>query len=100
VVALDQLGIDTRMLALVVGLFVGTLGISAGVAFALGARPVVTHILAGHFLRRSLREGESIEVGGRRGIVERVGAVDTLISDGDHRFSVPNAKLLEEVVVR
>lgn len=100
VVALDQLGVDTRLLALVVGIFAGTLGITGGVAFALGARPVVTHILAGHFLRRSLQAGESIEVGGRRGIVEKVGAVDTLLSDGDRRWSVPNAKLLDEVVVR
>lgn len=100
VVALDQLGIDTRLLAVVVGIFVGTFSITAGVAFALGARPVISHILAGHFLRQSLREGESVEVEGRRGVVEKVGATDTLISDGERRWSVPNSKLLDETVIR
>ncbi len=100
VLALQQLGIDTSILVTLIALLLGSVSITLGVTFALGARPVVSHILAGHFLRQSLPVGESVEVGGRRGSVERVGAVDTLLSDGQRRWSVPNSKLLEEEVVR
>ena len=100
VVALEQLGIETQMVVTVVTAVVGAVGVTVGVAFALGARPVITHILAGHFLRQSLPSGGSVEVGGQRGVVERVGAVDTLLRDGEHSWSIPNGRLIEEIVIR
>jgi len=100
VVALEQLGIETQMVVTVVTAVVGAVGVTVGVAFALGARPVITHILAGHFLRQSLPSGGSVEVGGQRGVVERVGAVDTLVRDGEHSWSIPNGRLIEEIVIR
>lgn len=100
VVALEQLGIETEVVVTILTAVVLALGVALGVAFALGARPVITHILAGHFLRQSLTAGGSIEVDGRRGVVERVGAVDTLLRDESGAWSIPNARLIEEVVVR
>jgi hypothetical protein len=100
VVALEQLGVETQMVVTVVTAVVGAIGVTVGVAFALGARPVITHILAGHFLRQSLPSGGSVEVGGQRGVVERVGAIDTLVRDGEHTWTIPNAKLIEEIVIR
>jgi len=100
VVAVEQLGIETRMVVTVVTAVVGAVTVTVGVAFALGARPVITHILAGHFLRQSLPSGGSVEVGGQRGVVERVGAVDTLVRDEEHTWSIPNGKLIEEIVIR
>jgi len=100
VVALEQLGIETQMVVTVVTAVVGAVVVTVGVAFALGARPVIAHILAGHFLRQSLPSGGSVEVGGQRGVVERVGAVDTLVRDGEHIWSIPNGRLIEEIVIR
>jgi hypothetical protein len=100
VVALEQLGVETQIVVTVVTAVVGVAGVSVGVAFALGARPVITHILAGHFLRQSLPSGGSVEVAGRRGVVERVGAVDTLVRDEEHTWSIPNGRLIEEIVIR
>jgi hypothetical protein len=100
VVALEQLGIETDVVVTVLTAGVAALGVTLGVAFALGARPVITHILAGHFLRQSLAAGGSIEVDGRRGVVERVGAVDTLLRNETGAWSIPNGRLMEEVVVR
>ena len=100
VVALEQLGIETQMVVTVVTAVVGAVGVTVGVAFALGARPVITHIFAGHFLRQSLPSGGSVEVGGQRGVVERVGAVDTLLRDGEQSWSIPNGRLIEEIVIR
>lgn len=100
VVALEQLGIETEVVVTMLTAVVGALGITIGIAFALGARPVITHILAGHFLRQTLVAGGSVEVEGRRGVVERVGPVDTLLRDEAGAWSVPNARLIEQVVAR
>jgi hypothetical protein len=100
VVALEQLGIETQMVVTVITAVVAAVTVTVGVAFALGARPVITHILAGHFLRQSLPSGGSVEVGGQRGVVERVGAVDTVVRSEQHTWSIPNGKLIEEVVIR
>jgi hypothetical protein len=100
VVALEQLGVETEIVVTVLTAVVGAAVVTVGVAFALGARPVITHILAGHFLRQSLPRGGSIGIGDQRGFVERVGAVDTLVRDDERSWSIPNGKLLEEIVVR
>lgn len=100
VVALEQLGIETEVIITVITAIVAALGVTIGIAFALGARPVITHILAGHFLRQSLPTGGSVELGGQRGVVDRVGAVDTLLRDGERSWSIPNAKLLDEILIR
>jgi hypothetical protein len=100
VISLEQLGVETEVVVTMITAVLGALTVTIGIAFALGARPVMTHILAGHFLRQSLPSGGSVEIGGERGVVERVGAVDTLLRDGERAWSVPNARLLEEVVGR
>jgi Mechanosensitive ion channel, conserved TM helix len=100
VIAIEQLGVETHVLVAPLTALVAAAGFSAGLAFALGARPVVTHILAGHFLRQSLPREVFVEVAGRRGVVQRVGATDTLLRDGDQHWSIPNAQLLETIVVR
>lgn len=100
VIAVEQLGVATEVLVVPFSVLVGAAGVSAGLAFALGARPVITHILAGHFLKQSLPRDLAIEVEGRRGLVERIGATETLLRSGEQSFSVPNAQLLERIVVR
>jgi hypothetical protein len=41
-----------------------------------------------------------VEVKGRKGVVEQVGAVETLLRDDTAAWSIPNAILLEETVPR
>lgn len=100
VVALEQLGVATEVLVLPLSVALAAAGFAIGLAFALASRPVLTHILAGHFLKQSLPRDAVVEIGGRRGLVERVGAVDTLLRGEDERWTVPNARLMEEVVIR
>ncbi len=100
VISIEQLGLDTQVLVVPLTALLAAAGFSAGLAFALGARPIITHILAGHFLRQSLPREAFVEVGGERGVVARVGATDTLLRDGQREWSVPNAQLLEQTVRR
>ncbi len=100
VVALEQLGVETAVVVIVITAGMAAISVTAGVALALGAKPVITHILAGHFLRQSMPSGGSIEVDGQRGVVERVRAIDTVVRDEDRTWTIPNARLLEETVIR
>jgi hypothetical protein len=98
--AAEQLGVSTDVLIGPITALLAAAGFAAGLAFALGARPIVTHILAGHFLQQSLPRDGFVEVDGRRGRVERVGPTETLLRDGERSWSVPNGQLLERVVSR
>ncbi|MDH3222154.1 MAG: hypothetical protein OEO23_00450 [Gemmatimonadota bacterium] len=98
--ALEQLGIETTILVTLMTVVVASVTLTLGFAFALGARPVVSHILAGHFLRQSLERGLAVEVEGKKGTVERVGPVDTLLLDEQGSWSIPNGVLLDEVILR
>lgn len=100
VLAAEQLGIDTSVLVGPLTAVLATAGLAAGLSFALGAYPIVTHILAGHFLKQSLPRDSLVEVGGGRGIVERIGATDTLLRSGEECWSIPNGQLLELIVKR
>lgn len=100
VVTLEQLGVDTQILITVITVTVAAITAGMALAFALGARDVVSGILAGHYLRQSLPQGEPIEVGGERGEVEQVGPVNTLLRDGERSWSIPNTRLLDEVIRR
>jgi len=98
--AVEQLGMKSDILVLPLSALLAAAVFSAGLAFALGARPVIAHILAGHFLKQSLPRDRFIEIDGERGVVERIGPTDTLFKNGDRRWTVPNAQLLEQVVQR
>ena len=98
VVAIDQLGVSTDLLVSILTTLVAVVGLSMGAAFALGARPIVTHILAVHYLRKRLAVGDEVEIEGRHAVVERVGPVDTLFRSDDAVRSVPNGALLEQTI--
>lgn len=98
VVTLEQLGVDTQILITVITVTVAAIAIGMGLAFALGSKDIVTAILAGHYLRQTLPEGEIVEVDGRRGTVDQIGPIATTFRDGSNKWSVPNRRLMDEVV--
>lgn len=98
VVTLEQLGVDTQILITVITVTVAAITAGMGLSFALGSRDIVTAILAGHYLRQTLPEGEPVEVEGRRGVVDQIGPIATTFRDGTDKWTVPNRKLMDTVV--
>ncbi len=98
VVTLEQLGVDTQILMTVITVAVAAIAIGMGLAFALGSKEIVSAILAGHYLRQTLPEGEVVEIDGRRGTVDQIGPIATTFRDGPKKWSVPNRQLMDEVV--
>ena len=98
VLAIEQLGVDANLLIALIATVALTAGLAVGIAFALGARGVVSHVLAGQFLRQRLEIGAEAETMGSRGVVIRIGAVDTVLKVGERTLSIPNGVLLDQVV--
>jgi hypothetical protein len=98
--AAEQLGVDTEIVVNILTALVAAVAVGLALAFALGSKDVVQAILAGHYLRQTLPVGHRIEAEGRSGLLERVGTTETLFRDGHRSWSVPNARLLQAVVVR
>ncbi len=100
VLSLEQLGVDAGILmwTVITLLAAGSLGL--GLSFALGSREVVGSIIAGYYLRKSLREGGTVVVDGREGVLQRVGPIDTVFRGEERSWSVPNAILLRTIVDR
>jgi hypothetical protein len=100
VVAMEQLGLRTDFLVTVITVLVATLSLTLGLAFALGSRSLITHILAGHYLRQSLASGAVVEIGERKGVVESIGAVNTVLRKENGSWLLPNATVLKGVEIR
>ncbi|MDZ4719880.1 MAG: mechanosensitive ion channel [Roseiflexaceae bacterium] len=98
ILALGQLGIDTAILVTALTILIAAFGLALSLAFGLGARGIVTHILAGFYMRQRLPAGQAIEMGVVSGKVSSVGGVNTLVTTPDGDVVVPNALLLDSVV--
>lgn len=98
VVTVEQLGIDTQIIVTVITVTVAAITAGMGLAFALGSRDIVGAILAGHYLRQTLPQDETIEIAGRSGVIDQVGPVSTTLRSGDERWSIPNAQVMREIV--
>lgn len=100
ILAIEHLGIDAGILLWAIITVLAATALGLAFSFALGSREVVGSILAGYYVRKSLREGGTVVVDGREGVLERVGPTDTLFRNGDRSWSVPNAVLLKTVLDR
>jgi small-conductance mechanosensitive channel len=93
-IALQTSGIEVGSLAVVLG----ALGIGVG----FGLQNIVNNFVSGLILlaERPVQVGDRIEVGGRGGRVERIGARSTTIVTGDNiTLIIPNADLVSQQII-
>lgn len=98
ILALSQLGVDTAMLVTALTIIIGAFGLALGLSLGLGARRIVSHILAGFYLRQRLPTGAQISAGAVSGVVRSVGPVNTELEADEGRILLPNVTLLEATV--
>ena len=98
VLALGQLGVDTAILVTAITIMIAAFGLALGLSLGLGARSIVTHILAGYYLRQRLPIGQPIALDTLEGEVSAVGSVNTVVTTPEGTAVVPNTTLLETVV--
>ena len=98
VLALSVIGVDISILVTALTIMVGAFGLALGLALGLGARQVVLHILAGHYVRDQFTIGQQITHGGVQGAVSSIGSVYTVVATEDGSMVIPNSMLLETAV--
>jgi small-conductance mechanosensitive channel len=89
VIALEQLGVNGRVLELTVAVTVGSALAAVALAFALGARSSVANLIAAHYLSRLVRVGQSLVIDGIRGKVLELTPTAVVVETVEGRVVVP-----------
>jgi hypothetical protein len=98
IIGLDQIGVDVSFLTTMLGISSAALLFGFALAFGLGARTLVSNLIAAHHLRDVLEPGQEIRIGDWEGTVLEVAATAVILDTESGRVSVP-AKLYQEQAV-
>ncbi len=95
VIGLEQVGINVTFLTTILGVSSAALLFGFALAFGLGARTLVSNLIAAHHLRDVLEPGQDIRIGELEGTVLEVSATAVVLDTQAGRTTVP-AKLYQE----
>lgn len=98
IIGLDQIGIDVTFLTIILGVATAALLTSFALAFGLGARTLVSNLIAAHYLQDEVEPGQSIRIGDWEGTVLELSATSVVLDTAEGRASIP-AKLYQEQAV-
>jgi hypothetical protein len=98
IIGMSQLGLDVTFLTTILG--VSTAAVLAGfaLAFGIGARTLVSNLIAAHYIRELIEPGQQVRIGEWQGTVLKVTATTVIIDTPEGRTSLP-AKCYQEQAV-
>lgn len=96
VTSASQLGIDTGPLTLMVTVTGGALLAGAALAFALGAGPVASNVIAAHYVLQAYRVGDTVQIGTTTGRIIEITQTAVMIESTEGRVLIPARKFGEE----
>lgn len=94
----EHLGFNTELINTLIELAVGAVFLGGALAFALGAKPTFTHIVARFYAERMFRTGDRIAVDGVEGSVLRFGPAGVILDTPGGEVVVPCFRLMDNVV--
>ena len=95
VIAIEQVGINSTVLIVAIGLVLGGVVGGAALAFGLGSRGSVANLVAAHHLVQVYRPGQRVKIGDIEGRIIQLTRSGVAIETDDGEALVP-AKLFEE----
>ena len=98
IIGLDQIGIDVTFLTTMLGVTTAAVLFGFALSFGLGARTLVSNLVAAHHLRDVLEPGQDIRIGEWQGTVLEVSATAVILDTEEGRATIP-AKLYQEQAV-
>lgn len=98
-IAVDQLGIASTVLMIVMSVALATTLGAGALAFALGARTTVSNIIAVHYISRSFSPGNTIRIGATEGCILEITQTSVILDTPDGKTIVPASRFSEEVSV-
>jgi hypothetical protein len=95
VMALEQLGLQGRVLELILAVTLGSVLAAGGLAFALGARAAVANIVAARYVTQLCQVGQEVRLDDLRGTVVEFTSTAVIIETEEGRVIVPAARFHE-----
>ena len=89
IIAIDQIGIEISFLITLIDIVVAALLFGAALAFGLGARTVVSNILAVFYVRKMYKPGDKIRIGDIQGKITRIDSTAVLLDTDGGQVMVP-----------
>jgi len=89
IIAVDQIGIEISFLINLIDIVVAALLFGAALAFGLGARTVVSNILATFYVRKLYKIGDHIRIGEIEGRIARIESTAVLLDVEAGQVSIP-----------
>jgi len=99
IVAIGQLGIDSTILVVTLAIVLGASFGAAALAFGLGARTVVSNILASRYVRRQYEVGDTVRIGESEGRIVEISDTSVTLETSSGRATVPAARFMEDMSV-
>ncbi|MCY1058929.1 MULTISPECIES: mechanosensitive ion channel domain-containing protein [Nannocystis] len=96
IVASGQAGLETSLVETLLIVVAAITAAAIALAFALGSRHSFHNLVAGHFLSRLARPGDTIRVGDVEGVVIRYFGVCVVLKTADGEVAVPCKVLLDQ----
>src|SRR3569623_479435 len=96
VIGIDQVGINVTFLVVIVAIILGMIFGGMALAFGLGARQVVSNIVATHYVRQMYQIGDSVAIGTLQGRISHINSVSVVLETAQGRCHVPTALFLSE----
>jgi len=95
VVASDQIGIHSTFLMVTLGILLAAIVGGVAAAFAFGAGPAVSNVIASHHLRKRYRTGDHIRIDGTEGVIREIAPVSITLETGEGPVTIPAKAFLE-----
>lgn len=99
IIGLEQIGIDVSFLTTMLGISSAALLFGFALAFGLGARTLVSNLIAAHHLRDILEPGQTIRIRNWEGTVLEVSPTAVILDTEEGRTTIPAKLYQEEAVV-
>ena len=97
VTGLEQIGVDSRFLTMMMVIVTGGAIGGIALAFAVGARTEVSNLVAMHYVRQAYRTGQRIQVGGIGGRIAEFTRTTVIVATPDGQAHVPGRMFSEQV---
>jgi len=99
IIALTQLKIETEILTNILLILIASIGLGVSIAFGVGAKDIFKNIIAGVYLSKAVREGETIKINNIEGKIIFIGTILTKIETKDkEEITIPNSQLIASTV--
>jgi hypothetical protein len=95
-IAAEQMGLDVSLLTAVFLIALAAALGGAALAFGLGAREVMSDILAMHYVQKSHRVGQVVRIGSDQGRIVRTTRTTVVLENADGELSIPGRHFIDQ----